>query len=242
MSESSPLNPYSSPSALDTSTLDVTGENASTFWYERKAKYDNRTLCTLLCILFVLGAVLAVASVVSSLMQIDLLSQPTISSEAAESNDLREQMIAIVSLAEYILTAIVFAFFIIRAHHNVRGFGARGMTITPGWSFGYFFIPIFNLFRPYIAMSELYRASHSPERWNSQPVGVLPLWWTLWLVCGFLGQISMRLQLAADTIPMIIGATWVSVIEESLSILLCIVALLMISRIQKAQTAWIAGS
>jgi hypothetical protein len=35
-----------------------------------------------------------------------------------------------------------------------------GMSVTPGWAIGWFFVPVANLFKPYQAMKETWIASH----------------------------------------------------------------------------------
>lgn len=110
-----------------------------------------------------------------------------------EANDRRMQIVGVLQLVLYLVTVVFFGRWIVRAHRAVRALGAEGLTISPGWAVGYFFIPFLNLVRPYRAMKELWSASESPSGWASTPASsILPLWWTLWLVGNFLDNISMR--------------------------------------------------
>ena len=60
--------------------------------------------------------------------------------------------------------------------------GARQLDFTPGWSVGWYFLPIANLWKPYQAMKEIWRASARPDKVDDAEVpGWLPLWWFLWL-------------------------------------------------------------
>lgn len=63
--------------------------------------------------------------------------------------------VALLQLLVIIATGVVFLMWIYRANLNVRGFGAADMKFTPGWSVGWYFIPIMNLVRPYQAMKEI---------------------------------------------------------------------------------------
>ncbi len=59
-----------------------------------------------------------------------------------------------------------------RAGQNAHGLvSGEGLTFTPGSHVYWWFIPPFNLVRPYQATRELYRASytqeHEPERWRT---------------------------------------------------------------------------
>ena len=74
-----------------------------------------------------------------------------------------------------------------RVNRNVRALGAEGLRYSPGWSVGWFFIPLWNLFMPYNVMKELWQAnsSSSNTEWRSAPVSpVLGAWWAVGLLLG----------------------------------------------------------
>ncbi len=228
-------NPYCAPSI---NVPAFTDSGAPPVLVSKALRYDNETIIKILIVLFILGVVAAIAGVVLNAMQISLLSNSPINPAEADWNDVRQGIRGIAALTILVVTSIFFGMFVIRAHHNVRGFGAEGMTITPGWAFGYFFVPILGLFKPYLAMSELWRASQSPSQWLNLSKGLVPLWWTIWIISSILGQISFRLSMAADTVPLIIGSTWVALVDDVLDVPLCFVAMFMLMRIQRSQAEW----
>ncbi len=124
----------------------------------------------LLTVLLALGAVAAILSAGSSFLQLDLLTRMRdglpFTMEEAHQNDNREGLIAIGALLLYLVTAVVFGVWIVRAHKNLRALGIPNLTYTPGWAFGWFFIPILNFFRPYQAMKELWQASFGGIMWQ----------------------------------------------------------------------------
>jgi hypothetical protein len=143
------------------------------------------------------GIAIDLVAVVSSLMQYDLLGDPVrlAQTELAEANDRRELIVGGLYVLVFVATAIFFGRWIVRAHRAVRTLGAEGMSISPGWAVGYFFIPLINLVRPYTAMKQLWQASGSPRTWASEPVSSqLPVWWALWIFSNILGNIAMRWQ------------------------------------------------
>ncbi|MBI5624012.1 MAG: DUF4328 domain-containing protein [Elusimicrobia bacterium] len=95
-------------------------------------------------------------------------------------------------------TAAVFCAWAYRANANCRALGASGMTFTPGWTAGWFFVPVMNLYKPYRALREVYMASApeaDAETWRSGAVPALVrAWWGVWLLNGFLGQVSWRMS------------------------------------------------
>ena len=84
-----------------------------------------------------------------------------------EANDQRQQLIAIAYLVVFIVSGFLILKWIYRANYNARQLGASGMKFTPGWSVGWYFIPIFTLWKPYQAMKEIWKASHAPNDWTN---------------------------------------------------------------------------
>ena len=79
---------------------------------------------------------------------------------------------------------------------NVRALGARHLDSSPGWSVGWYAVPIMNWFRPFQAMSEIYRASHRPTEWRSQPTPpILGSWWAAWILSGLFGNVERFIPL-----------------------------------------------
>jgi hypothetical protein len=108
---------------------------------------------------------------------------------AANASDTRQQIIGIVQLFMIVALAVAVLCWIYRANSNARALGAASMRFTPGWAVGWYFIPIFNLWKPYQAMKEIWRASANPPDWQSQGRSpLLPWWWFLWIVTILLSQ------------------------------------------------------
>ena len=198
---------------------------------------DITGLSKLLKILLVAGKVWAIVMVISSALQLELISRDSFSEEEGAANDAREQIVAILYLLLYIFTAVIFGRWIYRANKNVRALGALGLRYTPGWAVGFFFVPIVGFWYPYQAMKDLWRASRDAPAWESITLGaVLGPWWTLWIIDNILGQISFRLTDAAKDVPSLQTATVVNLTSNVIDIPLCVLALVLVSQIQKAQT------
>ena len=90
-----------------------------------------------------------------------------------------------------------------RCNKNVRALGSKQMKFSPGWSVGWFFVPIANLFKPFHVMNEIWSASHSPNDWsaNEKPKAILK-WWILWIASNSVPQISSNLEEKADGRPL----------------------------------------
>jgi hypothetical protein len=82
-----------------------------------------------------------------------------------------------------------------RASANLRGLGRYGMEFSPGGCAGWFFVPFVNVWFPPKAMGEIWRASDPPAdegSWAaSSGTSLVALWWTAWLVSGFVSWASL---------------------------------------------------
>ena len=88
----------------------------------------------------------------------------------------------ICSMTTFALSVVCFARWIHNASLRAHLFSG-GMTISPGWAVGSYFIPIVNLFKPFQAMREIWQASIAPNATGIVPVPVgMRIWWGLWLV------------------------------------------------------------
>lgn len=188
----------------------------------------------------------AVISLISGNMELQLLSDYEngiyTSQEQAvadgEANDKRQGLIAIVYTVVFIISAIIILRWIYRANYNARQLGAKEMQFTPGWSVGWYFIPIFTLWKPYQAMKEIWKASANPDNWsNEKASSILPWWWFFWLVNNFLGQAVMRMSLRADKITELKNVNVVYQASDVTSIVLAIVTLALVNGIYQAQVA-----
>jgi hypothetical protein len=199
---------------------------------------DPTTLTQVLKFLLWSDFILMGLSLLSDISQLSMLKSGVISHEAAEANDARQGLIAMVYLGVFVATVITFGMWVYRANINSRGFGAKNMEFTPGWAVGWYFVPFLNLVRPYQAMKEIWNVSVDPQRWQSvNSSAILPLWWTLWILSRITGQISFRVSMGAETLAALEAATVASIVSGTLDIPLAFVALTLVTRIVRNQKA-----
>jgi hypothetical protein len=106
-------------------------------------------------------------------------------------------VVTLVWLVALLVCSIVALKWIYRTNANAHSV-ASGMTSSPPWAVGWFFVPLANLFKPYTAMRETWQVSTRPEAWRSVKVpGLLGWWWGLWIVSSIASNIAGRLDLNA---------------------------------------------
>lgn len=195
-------------------------------------------------VLVMLGISLAgdLVRIVSDAMQLSLLGG-SYNADEGMANDARQSAISIGWVVIYFVTSIPFLMWVHRINVNCRGFGAKGLLLSPGWAVGSFFVPILNLFRPYQAMRQVWQASRNPENWQSQSGSpILGFWWGLWLLSCVMGQVSFRFSLHADTTDSLILSTGLSIAEGVVSVILTVTAILLVRGISRMQEALVNPS
>ena len=183
-------------------------------------------------------------AVLSGVLQYRLLSDfnlgvyssEALATAAAESNDNRQQVIGFLQISIFIVTTIPFVMWIYRANFNARQLGAQGMQFSPGWSIGYYFIPILWFWKPYQAMREIWQASKDPASWATVQRGsILPWWWFFFLADSMLGQVASRISSQAKEINELIISTGILIAYDLVSIPAAIFALVLVKQIYEMQ-------
>jgi hypothetical protein len=127
----------------------------------------------------------------SSFLQYRLLTQISIGIQIAddilEQNDVREQLIMLVTFIVNIISAVTFIQWFRRAYFNLHSL-VPNLTFTEGWAAGSWFVPMISFFRPFQIMVELYNKTIEKleerkliENQNFD-ISFLKLWWALWIL------------------------------------------------------------
>jgi hypothetical protein len=117
-------------------------------------------------------------------------------------------ILVLIGLGETLLTiaiAVVFLVWLYRSYANLAALGVEGLSYSPGWAVGYFFIPILNLFRPYQVVQEIWKGSDpeyestNAEAWKNAPGSALVAgWWLFWLMSNIVGQVTMPMHMKPE--------------------------------------------
>jgi Domain of unknown function (DUF4328) len=108
------------------------------------------------------------------------------------------------NIISYICTIVFFLMWLNRSYRNLESFNIQGLTATPGWAVGYWFLPILSLFKPLQIVNEVWHGSNSENLEkgygfsDTSTTSLHGFWWGTWLISGILGQISFRLEINAE--------------------------------------------
>lgn len=175
------------------------------WWFSRKrgkgidpqtGLMATRGLTRWLRVLLGAQVLLSLAAVVSFAMEYHLASQVLANAYASSvealfesmASDRRLRLIEGLGVVLYIACAVALFKWLYRSNHNARQLGAQGMRFGSRWAVGWFFVPLFQLWKPFQVVKELLQASQAPEAWKTVRVGaLLPLWWALFVLDKFVG-------------------------------------------------------
>jgi hypothetical protein len=146
---------------------------------------------------------------------------------------------ALVQLLVFLVSGFLSLKWIYRVQMNAHTL-ATGLSNTPPWAIGWFFVPFANLYKPFQALKEAWQVSLSPHDWRSaRPPGLINWWWGLWIVTGILGNLSFRFStMDAD---MRAAGDWISVFADVCEIPLGLLFIEVVRGLTRDQTNALEG-
>lgn len=145
------------------------------------------------------------------------------------------QIAAIPMLLVNLVTIVLVARWIYRVNKNAHTL-SNGMTMTPGWNVGFFFVPFANLWKPFEGIRQAWRASVAPHDPYDAPVpGWLTFWWLGWILSSILGNVSFRLSLRAETLDQLLAVQWVDAICVPVDMLTGLLLLRLVGQLSEIQ-------
>jgi len=183
------------------------------------------TLVTLIATIIDLGALTALAPQTP----IDISAPPP------GSNGFVDSFAAISLLVAIVGAGFLSLKWVYRVSLNAHVLG-RGLRVRPPWAVGWFFVPIASLWKPFQGLREAWQASVRPQAWSTVPVpSLLRWWWGLWLVEGFLQNLSLRLELRAKTADQMITADIASLAANLMALPLDLAFIFIVRRLCELQ-------
>ena len=182
-----------------------------------------------------LAMVLDIISILSSYLQYNLLkslqNNEAVTDQMLNSNDTREQVIGILYLIIFIISAVTFIQWFRRAYYNLNI--RTNCDHSEGWAAGSWFVPIISLFRPSQIMKEMWNKtnslikSKSPDYVKNSTM-IIGLWWTLWIISNYIGQYVLKSAFNAETIETFLNSTIGDMILSIIGIPLAILTVTII--------------
>jgi len=220
------VNPFAAPQALDLPPHPL----------PREAEFRSTApLATAIMVVMGLMVLLDLALIANHVVAIEIMNRVQAHTPYEKSEltaiDARAGAGATTWKALYLVAAALFCFFMPRANRNVLAFGGGPLQFTPGWAAGVFFVPIWNLYKPYRAMKEIWQGS----AWGASVSSLLPWWWGAFLFDRVF-QATVRLEFKHVKGPADFAfASYEAIFGSALSIVAAVLAAVVVRRVAECQ-------
>jgi hypothetical protein len=201
---------------------------------------STRKLGRALLGLLALDVVLSVVMVVLRLFENGLLQRAArgelVSFAEAARNDERVAAITILQVVMLLLTGVIWLVWQHRSQTNLHAARLRELTFSPGWTVGWWLIPLANFVMPFQTMRELWKASTGDERWwQLRTSPIIGSWWAAWLGANVLDRVAGAVTGGASTIDKVISGSRLFLFGEIVTISAGILALAIIRSVIERQ-------
>lgn len=227
---------------INRSDLAKTGVNSApqALVFARNSKFLMWLLLTVI--------VLEVVSGFSMFMQLNLFDQMSSGyfasqfemTQAAVANDKRQQIIGSIYFLVFLLCVITFCLWIYSAVKNLEAKGVKDLDYTAGWAVGWYFIPFANLWKPYLAMKQVWQASCSPNAWKATKRGkILPWWWGSFLLSNMVANLVFKNSIQQNlSIEALMEMTRMHLGSSVLSAIATFIAYSIVKEVRDLQLSW----
>jgi hypothetical protein len=206
---------------------------------------DNSARARISILVFGLICAINIVAVISGYFEYELLESIRmgvyINEDEAKLNDLRQAFIGILQSIIYFISIVVFLLWFRRAYENLHILGIDYLEFRTNMAVWGFFIPVINLFRPFQIMKEIWIESQEqirtliPDATINTSTYLVGIWWGLFLLTNFIGNISFRSMFRTDTIQDLIHSTQAYIVSDFMDVPAALVTLILILNVSKVE-------
>jgi hypothetical protein len=117
---------------------------------------------------------------------------------------------AFLGLLSFIVCVVLSLMWLHQVVSNLNALGIKH-RFSPGWSVGWWFVPIASLWQPYQVVRDAWRAIRQGP--VSAPLG---WWWAAWLAGNFMagvGSLASRLDLVSKGLLLVAAVLWLRIVK-----------------------------
>jgi hypothetical protein len=157
---------------------------------------------------------------------------------ATQAEDFKDNFVGTAAAFQLfgILQIIAFSLLVYRLNFNTHALGVENMKFTPGWSVGWFFIPIAHLWKPYQTLKEIWNknqfieVSGLSEKRSAKFIG---LFWAFFILSNSLGWGVLRLSLKATELPQLMMLNKLTLLSDLMEIPCYVMTIILVERLCK---------
>ncbi len=133
----------------------------------------------------------------------------------------------------YVITYVVLLQWIYQSNKNLRALSGEHMRFSPPWSVVWFLVPVFNLWKPYHVMMEIWDVSHRDNKADPTIVGQ---WWLLFVVSMIVSRFPRVVTTSGDDAGTYATSALMYVLSDSAEVMLSVVTLFLVVQIDNAMS------
>lgn len=190
------------------------------------------------------------SKLVGVLRQTEDLEKFNLFTYLSDLNDIQQLSIlsVIIRITVMVLAAVFFSMWMYRGTKNLWGAGLPDLKTTPGWSVGWWFIPVAFWFMPLPGVIQLWKGSvhHSKGtgdgNWRGESLNPLVIiWWVCWVAGSLLSLVSDRFTGEDKEIPDLILSAQLGMASSLAYVAAAGLAVFFILRVSSLQDTARAG-
>lgn len=148
---------------------------------------------------------------------------------------------ALVQLLALIACAFLSLKWIYRVSLNAHAL-AGGMSMSPGWNVGWFFVPFANLWFPWKGIRESWAVSADPAKWKTVKFPpILVWWWGMWIISGLAGSMAFKIQLNSGTVGAATASDMAVIVSDLLGLPTDVLFIVVVRRLTALQVGALAS-
>lgn len=179
--------------------------------------------------MFIVCSVLAIcSSFAQGVLLQSVMNGAEITDEAANANDIREVLVALLGLVVFVPLGITYFVLLKRLSKNLHSLTDEPMAFSPGWAVGWHFVPIMNLIKPYHVMKELWNVAGLDQVHGS---GIISMWWGCWLLGNILSRVSSKMFGEDASLGMMLSGTAMDLASSVLMIVAGVLLLKLVTNL-----------
>ncbi len=193
-----------------------------------------QSLYNFLSKLYVLYIIILVLAVIGGIYEYHSLTNLPNNYNPETDTLIAEYITMIIGLVQsigVIFLLINFFRLLYRISYNLQYQFHRMLSISPGWTIGYFFIPILNLYKPYKAVKEIFIMANAKPYLKADLVG---FWWLLRIASMFIGKFLIKYSIRNWGASNNTDSTIMFLLSDLFDILLYIVEFILVKQITKS--------
>jgi len=201
---------------------------------------DNRKIAQYLIWILLLISLMNLIALYSGYLQYDLLVNAQNGNYATEdeaaANDERQAIIGIAQTILYLTSIVLFLIWFRGSYSNLSVLGYR-TKYNKNMAIWCFFIPIISLYRPYQIMNEIWFETQNllkkviPETRINFYTFNMGVWWALFIISNYIGNISMKLAFKGEGVQHLINSTMAYMATDFLDIPGAIFTIILIRQV-----------